>query len=296
MGEMKMNNPISDRWYADPESRVYNGKVYIYVTNSLPFEEQKNLDLVVTEDLENFREYRDILDMSTFRGADRAIWAPTVVEKDGRYYIVFAANDIHSEEEIGGLYLGVSDTPEGPFRNVYADGRPFINAIYNGAQPIDAHFFKDEDGAVYLYYGGWGHMMAGRMTQDMTALEPMPEPCIDGRVRELTPDGYMEAPCMMIIDGKYHLMYSAGHWEDDSYRVKAAVSDGPCSEFTHYGDLLAGNAFADAPGHNSAFYFNGQYYTAYHRRHPNAESYHNRMLCIDKLDIQNGYLQPITMT
>ncbi|MFQ8952724.1 MAG: hypothetical protein ACLR56_06780 [Oscillospiraceae bacterium] len=26
-----MKNPIIDGWYADPEARVYNGKVYIYV-------------------------------------------------------------------------------------------------------------------------------------------------------------------------------------------------------------------------------------------------------------------------
>lgn len=46
-----MKNPIIDGQYADPEARVYNGKVYIYVTRSLPFEEQHNLDLIVSEDL-----------------------------------------------------------------------------------------------------------------------------------------------------------------------------------------------------------------------------------------------------
>jgi hypothetical protein len=49
-----MNNPISDNWYADPESRVYDGVVYIYVTNSLEFDEQKNLDLITTDDLQTF--------------------------------------------------------------------------------------------------------------------------------------------------------------------------------------------------------------------------------------------------
>lgn len=59
--------------------------VYMYVTNSLPFEEQKNLDLVITSDLENFEIVRDILDMSTFKGADFAVWAPTEIEKDGKF-------------------------------------------------------------------------------------------------------------------------------------------------------------------------------------------------------------------
>ena len=58
-----MKNPVSNNWYADPESRVYDDTVYMYVTNSLPFEEQKNLDLVITSDLEHFEIVRDILDM-----------------------------------------------------------------------------------------------------------------------------------------------------------------------------------------------------------------------------------------
>ena len=291
-----MKNPISDNWYADPESRVYNGKVYIYVTNSLAFDEQKNLDLVVTDDLEKFEIHRDILDMSTFKGAVRAIWAPSVVEKDGKYFLIFAANDIHSEKEIGGLYLGVCETPLGPFRNIFKDGRPFINSIYNGAQPIDAHFFKDDDGEIYLYYGGWDHMMVGIMKEDMTGLEKMSEPCIDGVVRELTPKDYKEAPYVMKIDEKYHLMYSAGRWEDSTYRVKVAIADSPCSEFIHHEDLLSSNEFAVAPGHNSAFCFNGQHYIAYHRRHPEVVNYNNRVLCIDKLEIKDGRIQPITMT
>ena len=112
-----MKNPVTNGWYADPESRVYNGTVFMYVTNSLPFDEQKNLDLVTTADLKTYNVYRDILDMKTFKGAVRAIWAPTVIEKDGKYYLIFAANDIHSESEIGGLYVGVCDTPYGPFKN-----------------------------------------------------------------------------------------------------------------------------------------------------------------------------------
>ena len=50
-----MKNPIVQGWYADPESRVYDGKVYLYVTRSLAFEEQTNLDVVMSEDLENFK-------------------------------------------------------------------------------------------------------------------------------------------------------------------------------------------------------------------------------------------------
>ena len=68
-----MKNPIVQGWYADPESRVYNGKVYLYVTRSLPFEEQTNLDVVVSADLEHFEIVSDILDISTFKGVTHAV-------------------------------------------------------------------------------------------------------------------------------------------------------------------------------------------------------------------------------
>ena len=288
-------NPISMNWYADPESRVYHNKLFMYVTNSLPFEEQKNLDLVVTEDLCDYRTIRNILQMDTYQGANFAIWAPTVIEQENKYYIIFAANDIHSEEEIGGLYLGVCDTPYGPFCNVFADGRPLVNAIRFGAQPIDAHLFKDDDGSVYLYYGGWGHMVVCKMNDQMNGFEPLSADSQD-LFREITPSEYTEAPFVMKIAGKYHLMYSGGSWLEDSYCVRAAVSESPLGPFSYYGDVLRTAELADAPGHNSAFLWQGEYYTAYHRRTPGEEDYNHRRLCIDRLPITDGKLGKVTMT
>ena len=291
-----MKNPVVKGWYADPESRVYGDTVYMYVTKSLPFDEQKNLDLVTTKDLETYTVYKDILDMPTYKGATRAIWAPTVIDQNGKYYLIFAANDIHSEEEIGGLYIGVSDTPVGPFQNVFADGRPLINAIYNNAQPIDAHLFKDDDGQIYLYYGGWRHMMVCKMNATMDGFLPMEEPCFGGIAREITPKDSVEAPYVMKIDGRYTLMYSSGKWGDGTYCVKAGETDDPTTEFCYYGDILKAAEIADGPGHNSAFFFKGKHYVAYHRRTIGDYNPNHRKLCIDILPIENGKLAPVTIT
>lgn len=295
-GVVNLKNPVVDGWYADPESRVYGDTVYLYVTRSLPFREQKNLDLVVTSDLENFEIVRDILDMSTFCGAEFAIWAPTVIDKDGKYYLIFAANDIHHDHEPGGLYIGVCDSPRGPFRNVFPDGRPLLNVFYNGAQPIDAHLYKDDDGEIYLYYGGWRHLIVCRMNDTMDGFAPMEAPCIDGVAREITPDEYVEAPYVMKLDGRYTLMYSTGKWTNGTYRVKAAAADAPCDEFRCYGDVLQANGLYDGPGHNSAFTFRGKHYTAYHRRTKGDTNDHHRKLCIDALPMENGRLGSVTMT
>lgn len=291
-----MQNPISEKWYADPEALVFGDTVYMYVTHSLPFEEQKNLDVVTTTDLKTFEEHCNILDMSTFVGADFAIWAPTVIDKNGKYYIIFAANDIHEETEVGGLYIGVSESPLGPFKNVRADGSPLLNRIYNNAQPIDAHLFKDEDGTIYLYYGGWRHLMVCKMNEQMDGLLPMEAPCIDGVVRELTPNAYVEAPYVLKMGGKYHLMYSSGDWGNGTYCVKAAVATQPCGEFVYYADILCATALADGPGHNSAFFFKGKHYTAYHRRTVGDLNAHHRKLCIDELSLEGDKFNPVIMT
>jgi len=291
-----VKNPVVKGWYADPESRVYNDKVYIYVTKSLDFMEQQNLDLVITEDLENYRIVNDILDRDTFAGVIGFVWAPTVVEHKGKYYLVFAANDLREDYAPGGLYIGVSDTPEGKFKNVFEDGRALINVFHNGAQPIDAHLFKDDNGDVYLYYGGWRHMNVCKMNDQLNGFVDLGVECSDGKFLEITPQDYVEAPYVLKTNGKYQLMYSSGDWMNGTYCVKAAEADSPISEFKFYGDILGNSEIANGPGHNSAFNFKGKDYVAYHRRIIGDLNPHHRVLCIDELEIKDGRFQPVTMS
>lgn len=284
-----MKNPIVKGWYADPESRVYNDKVYIYVTKSLPYEEQLNIDLVVSADLENFTLVKDVLDFSTYHGIYRCVWAPSVIEKNEKYYIVFAGNAIYNDGETGGLYIGVSDTPDGKFRNIKADGSSVLNVFYNGAQPIDAHFFKDEDEQIYLYYGGWGHLNICKLKADMTGF-------IEGTMREITPKDYVEAPFVMKGENQYILMYSSGAWTNGTYCVKTATSDNPFGPFTYRDTVLSASEIADGPGHNSGFVFKGKTYIAYHRRIIGDGDRNHRILCIDEMKVEGDTVKQIVMT
>ncbi len=290
-----MKNPVVKGWYADPESVVYDGKVYIYVTKSLPYEQQLNLDLVVSSDLINFDIIHDILDMSTFPGIYRTVWAPSIVEKNSKYYIIFAGNAINHDDEVGGLYIGVSDTPVGKFKNIFSDGRPFLNKFYNGAQPIDAHFFKENED-VYLYYGGWSHLNVCKMNDTVDALAPLDTADNQDKVLEITPKDYIEAPCILKTDKKYILMYSSGSWTDGTYCVKTAVSESPLGPFVYDSDILKASDIADGPGHNSFFTFGGKTYIAYHRRKIGDKYPHNRQLCIDEMKVAGDKIAPIIMT
>ena len=164
-------NPIVPGFYADPEARFYEGKYWIYATRSATdYTQQLNLDAFSSADLIHWEKHEGILEMSDFPWVWRAVWAPTIIEKGGRYFLVFASNDIQKDDEIGGLELAVSDSPAGPFRGVL--GQPLIDRFIGGAQPIDAHLFKDDDGTVYLYYGGWKHCNVAVMNDKMTGMVP----------------------------------------------------------------------------------------------------------------------------
>lgn len=291
---LKANSKIAKTYHADPEARIYGGKYYIYATRSRAYTQQHNIDVYVSEDGENWREKRGIIDMSTFPYERMAVWAPSIIEKNGLYYLIFAINDIQSDDEDGGLEIGVSSSPEGPFVNHI--GTHLIDKFINGAQPIDAHFFKDDDGKIYLFYGGWGHCNVALMNEEMNGFVPLP----NGEIfKEITPENYTEAPCMFKRGGKYYFMWSTGAWGDGTYKVVYSVLDKPYERPETAEDVLISDPnVANGPGHNGYFEdSDGQFYIAYHRRPLGKSMRHCRSLAIDKMDFDgDGKIIKIKMT
>ena len=292
----KIKNPIDDGWYADPEARIYEGKYYIYATKSLPYEQQLNQVCFVSENMSDWKRIDDIIDMSGFPWAEKAVWAPTIIEKNGKYFYIFATNDIHSENEKGGLEIAVSDSPEGPFKAYL--GRPLVNEFVNGAQPIDAHLFKDDDGSIYLIYGGWGRCNIALMNEDMTGFIPFEN---GENFKEITPPDYVEGPCMFKKDGKYCFMWSAGGWGNGTYHVNAAFSDSPFGPFEDFAPVLetGSSVIANGPGHNGYFYIPEEdlWLIAYHRHKIGIKDGNARFMCIDKMEFESPYkIKPVTMT
>ena len=72
-------------------------------------------------------------------------WAPEVHLYNGEYYLFGS----YYSEKTGrkGCAVFKSDSPEGPFKALL--DRPLVNTFHHGAQPIDAHLFKDSDGTMY---------------------------------------------------------------------------------------------------------------------------------------------------
>lgn len=288
-------NPIFEGWYADPEAIVYDDQYWIFPTYSDLYEKQVFFDCFSSPDLVNWTKHENILDTAEVKWAKIAMWAPGVIEKDGKYYFFFAANDIQKEDETGGIGVAVSEKPEGPYKDLL--GKPLINKIVNGAQPIDQFVYKENDSTYYMFYGGWRHCNVVLLNNDFTGIRPFP----DGELyKEVTPQDYVEGPFMFKKNGKYYFMWSEGGWGGPDYKVAYAIADHPLGPFERIGTILEQDPeIATGAGHHSIIHNpkSDDWYIVYHRRpEPNIHRDH-RVTCIDKMEFdENGYIKPVEMT
>jgi beta-xylosidase len=291
----RSGNPILDGWYADPEAHVFDGQYWIYPTYSAPYDEQTFMDAFSSRDLLTWQKHPRVLDATRIPWARRALWAPSIVEKDGWYYLFFGANDIQKDEETGGIGVARSRRPEGPFEDWL--GHPLIDAFHNGAQPIDQFVFRDDDGSWYIVYGGWKHCNIAHLNDDFTGFIPF----ADGTTfREITPEGYVEGAFMLKKDGRYYFMWSEGGWTGPDYAVAYAIGDSPTGPFERIGKILQQDpAVATGAGHHSVLHSpaSDEWYIVYHRRPLGETDRNHRVVSIDRLRFDaNGRILPVKIT
>jgi beta-xylosidase len=293
--ETRSGNPIFKGWYADPEARIFGNEYWVYPTYSAPYNEQVFLDAFSSPDLITWTKHVHVLDTSDVRWAKRAMWAPSITEKEGKYYLFFGANDIQNNEEYGGIGVAVSDKPGGPFKDYLK--KPLISKFHNGAQPIDQFVFKAPNGVYYLIYGGWKHCNIARLNEDFTGLTPFD----DGHVfKEITPDGYVEGSFMFYKNKQYYFMWSEGGWTGPDYSVAYAVSKSPFGPFKRIGKILQQDiTVATGAGHHSIINIpkTDDWFIVYHRRPLGETDGNHRETCIDKMTFdKNGFINPVKIT
>ena len=291
LGNGKYKNPVLYADYSDPDACRVGDDFYMTSSsfNCLP-----GLQILHSKDLVNWTKHSSVLDTSAVKWAKKAMWAPSIIHKDGKYYFFFGANDVH-EGEVGGIGVAVSDRPEGPYKDLL--GKPLINEIVNGAQPIDQFVFRDDDGRYYMYYGGWGHCNMVKMGSDLISIVPFE----DGTTyKEVTPENYIEGPFMLKHNGKYYFMWSEGDWTGPDYCVAYAIADSPFGPFKRVGKILEQDTkIANGAGHHSIIKGPGkdEWYIVYHRRPLGETDGNYRITCIDRMYFnKNGTIKPVKMT
>lgn len=316
-------NLSSQGYYADPEVRIFDHEYWIYPTRSVSADDpaigqpgfnakqielrkqhvihkdyllQTGLDAFSSPDLVHWTKHHSVLSLKNVAWAAYAIWAPSAIHLNGKYYLFFAANDIQKTDTFdGGIGVAVSDKPGGPF--IDAIGKPLIGNFQHGAQPIDPMVYQDDDGSVYLYYGGQGHCVVAKLSKDLKHVVPLP----DGELyKEITPEHYVEGPFMIKRHGTYYFMWSEGDWGGPDYGVAYAKSNSPIGPFTRAGKILETDpTIAKGPGHHSVLHIpnTDDWYIVYHRHPLDSTGISKRVMAIDKMVFdKDGDIEPILMT
>jgi beta-xylosidase len=142
-------------FHADPTARVFAGRVYVYPSHDLAG--SKYWDMVdwhafSSDEPVTWRDHGVIFSLHDITWAKRDARAPYCVERNGRFFRYFPA-----DEQIG---VAVADTPTRPFKD--ALGHPLINRREAGIFAFDPGVFIDDDGQAHLFFGG-SSQLGGRI-------------------------------------------------------------------------------------------------------------------------------------
>jgi beta-xylosidase len=277
-------------YMADPSANVFNGRLYIYPSHDWDSGasedddgghfEMKDYHVLSLDDVENGKviDHGVILTVEEIPWAGRQLWDNDVVEKNGNYYLIYCAKD---KNDVFHLGVAIANKPEGPFI-------PQPDPI-RGSYSIDPCVFKDDDGQIYVYFGGiWGgqlqryndnkalgkeHLPAGdedalpsrvaRMSDDMLqfAEDPRPVLVVDDNGNPLKADDphrFFEASWMHKYNDKYYFSYSTG----DTHMLCYAIGDNPYGPFTYKGVIL--DPVVGWTTHHSIVEYKGKWYLFHH--------------------------------
>lgn len=230
-----------------------------------------------------------------------AYWAPEVAREGGRYWMFYSVG-----HGIVGHHIRVASSafPLGPFID---EG---VNLTPDESFAIDPHPFRDSDGTWYLFFARdvldsltpGTHLavirLAGMLAttgSSRAVLAPYAPWQIyehDRLMYGQRRDWYtLEGPAVVLHDGLYHLFYSGGSWEGDTYGVAHATAPTVLGPWRYQGGLgptvlNSASTGLSGPGHNSVLAgANGHYLVAYHAWD---SSHSRRQTYIDPLEWEEG--------
>lgn len=299
----KRVSPVLPGYYADPNIAVFGDKYYIYATTDGYAGWGGNVFYVWSSpDLVQWtRSAEPFLTLNGTSGnvpwATGNAWAPTIIERNGKYYFYFSGNNpTYDRKTIG---AAIADSPDGPFT-----AQPTAMILNNGAvttgQAIDPAVFEDPTtGKYYIFYGNGGSDIIGslyaELNDDMVSVKDNTTQAIPG----LT--DFREGIFVNFREGLFHLTYSIDDTGSENYRVGYATSDSVHGPWTYRGIILQKDVSQGilATGHSSIINVpcTDDWYIAYHRFHiPDGDGTH-RETTIDRLYFDNnGLIIPVIPT
>lgn len=263
---------------ADPSARVFHGHLYVYPSHDLTG--SKDWDMVdwhvfSTDDMVHWKDHDVIFGLKDLTWASKHAWAPDCIERNGKYYFYFPADN-----QIG---VAVSDTPTGHFKD--ALGKPLIGRDeVPGVSVFDPNIFIDDDGQAYLYFGN-SHDKLGvvKLKKDMITR--------DGPIQILDVKNYHEGIWVHKRKGLYYFSYPSYRGDKIANLMEYSISKSPLGPFEYKG-VIADNRSRNI--HGSIVEFKGKWWLFYHVEGPSA---YERRVCVARLRYaSDGSILPIKMT
>lgn len=290
-------NPVLPSWeyIPDAEPKVFGDRLYLYGSHdragSTSF-----CDYILKvwsaplSDLTNWRDEGIALSTRDIGGhkddipwSDNQFYAPEVVEKDGKFYL-------YAQIVGDPCAVAVSDNPAGPFKLIsrieVPEGAP--NDFGGWSQYFDPGVLVDDDGKVYIYWGGGRSFMAELNPQTM--VDVLPQAIKEDIIPREPPFEFQEGCSPRKIDGTYYLVFAAGA------RLAYATSKLPTGPFAYGGTIVRNDR--DYPGgniHGSLVNVHGQWYITYHRM--THGTVFSRKVCAERVTIESdGSIKEVEQT
>jgi beta-xylosidase len=265
--------PVIQGLSADPSGRVFNGKLFIYPSHDLGMPDWNMFDFHVysSDDGVTFKDEGKIFSVDDLTWAKEKLWAPDCIERNGTYYLYFAAN--------GAIGVATSKSPVGPFKD--ALGKPLLPARSAGLYTIDANAFIDTDGQAYLYFGNdRGKVGIVRLNADMISLADEP--------RTLELKNYHEGIWVHKRGDTYYFSYPSYVGNLTANLLEYSTAPSPTGPFTYRGVLLDNQS---RNVHGSIVDFRGKTWLIYHIQ--DATPYIRRTYMTELHYNPDGTIQPL---
>ena len=263
---------------ADPSARVFAGRLYVYPSHDLAGSKDWNMvdwHAFSTDDMVHWKDNGVVFSLKDLTWADKYAWAPDCIERDGRYYFYFPADN-----QIG---VAVSNSPTGPFKD--ALGKPLIaRDEVAGVRSIDPNIFIDDDGQAFLYFGNSRDKLAVvKLKNDMITR--------DGPIQILPVKNYHEGIWVHKHNGLYYFSYPSYRGDKLANLMEYSVAKTPLGPFEYKGVILDNHS---RNIHGSIVEFKGKWWLFYHVQGP---SPYERRVCVIELHYApDGSILPVKLT
>ncbi len=217
---------------------------------------------------------------------DGHIWAPDIVEKDGKYYLYYSVSAFGKNTSAMGVTVNETLNPDSPDYQ-WKDQGIVLQSVPNRDlwNAIDPNIVFDDQGTPWMSFGSfWGGLKLVKLNPNMTEIaEPQEWYDIAKRERSVLIDdasagpAEIEGPFIFKKDDYYYLFVSWGkccRGVDSTYKIMVGRSkdvtgpylDKQGKDLAKGGGslVLDGNKAWPGLGHNSAYTFDGKDYLVFH--------------------------------